>query len=198
MSVTVFFVRHAPHDQLGRVLCGRSPGVTLGEAGRGQAAAVAAHLAAEAIQAVYSSPLDRARETAGPIAALTGATTEVSEDLNEVNFGLWNGAAFEDLAADPEWVRWNHERDTARPPGGESMGEVQARLRGWLCRMRVRHGGQRIAAVSHADVIKAALADALGLTLQRHDRFEISPASISVLVAGDWGAKVHSINEAPR
>jgi broad specificity phosphatase PhoE len=195
MTVTVFFVRHAVHDRVGQVLCGRMPGVTLGEPGGAQAAAVARRLREEPIAAIYTSPLERAHQTAAVIGDVLGLEPRTAEALNEVDFGTWTGARFNDLDDNPDWNFWNTQRASARPPGGESMAEVQQRLRGWLDALP---GGQAVAAVSHADVIKAAVADALDLSLDHHQQFEISPGSISVLARGDWGAKVHSLNEAPR
>jgi broad specificity phosphatase PhoE len=75
------------------------------------------------------------------------------------------------------------------------MLEAQGRLARFLDRMRRRHDGQEIAAVSHGDIIKAAIAHVMGLPLDHYDRFEVSPASVSSLAVGDWGAKVHGLNE---
>ena len=194
MTTTVFLVRHASHDRLGKVLCGRMAGVTLGEEGVAEAARVGERLAGEKLAAVYSSPLERAVQTAEAIAA----KPRIDKGLQEIDFGDWNGATFEDLERDTLWAQWNSDRATARPPHGESMVEAQARVVGWLQWALETHIGQSIAAVSHADVIKALIAHALGLSLNDLHRFEVSPASVSVLVAGRWGLKVHSINEVSR
>lgn len=198
MTATVFLVRHAAHDRLGKVLCGRMPGVTLGEPGLAEADALAERLRSEPIRAVYSSPLERTLQTAAPIARALGLEVQAADALLELDFGEWAGAQFGVLQDDPRWAVWNTQRAVARPPGGESMGEVQARLNRWLDVVARRHAGETVVAVTHGDVIKAALAEALGLSLDHHDRFEVSPASISVLVAGDWGKKVWSVNEAVR
>ena len=198
MTVTVFFVRHAAHDRLGKVLCGRMPGVRLGDEGREQALALARRLRSEAITAVFTSPLERARETAAVIADEAGLAPEAAEALNEIDFGAWTGAAFSQLAGLPDWREWNDHRATARPPGGECVAEVSERLASWLDDLSRQRPGEAVAAVSHADVIKTALSDVLGLSADQHQQFEISPASISVVAKGAWGAKVHSINEAPR
>jgi probable phosphoglycerate mutase len=198
VTTTVFLVRHGSHDRLGRVLCGRMAGVELSEAGHADAQRAAERLRREDLTAVYTSPLERTRQTAEPLAAAAEAPLEVSDDLVEIDFGAWTGARFDELNGDPRWAAWNADRSTARPPGGESMLEVQARLRRWLDETCARHPEQRVAAVSHADAIKALLAHALGLSLDQHHRFEVSPGSISTIVAGDWGLKVLSINEVPR
>lgn len=173
------------------------PGVELSAQGRAEADALAGRLRDEAVAAVYASPLERTRQTAKPIATQCGLEVQESADLLEIEFGAWTGAALERLEGDPQWSLWNNARTQARPPGGESMLEVQLRLCRWLDGARARHPDQRIVAVSHGDVIKAALAYALGLSLDQHLRLEVGPASVSVLVVGEWGMKVLSINEAP-
>lgn len=195
MTTTVFLVRHASHDRLGRVLCGRMAGVTLGDEGLAEAERVAGRLAGDRLAAVYASPLERAVSTAEPIALAAGAELRIDDDLNEIDFGDWNGAAFEDLEGDERWAAWNRERGTARAPNGESMGEAQARVVAWAERVADEHPDEAIAAVSHCDIIKALIAHALGISLDDLQRFEVSPASVSVLAAGDWGMKVHSLNE---
>lgn len=196
VETILVLLRHASHDRLGAVLCGRMPGVTLSEAGRREAEALAGMLACHRFAAVLSSPLERAVETAAAIAASQALAVEVEEDLNELDLGAWAGLRFEDLRGDPAWNVWNSARSHARPPGGETMLEAQVRTARCIERLRRRYAGRTVALVSHADVIKAALSHALGLSVDFHARFEIAPASRSVLIAGEWGLKVHSINEA--
>ena len=196
MTTVVRMVRHGSHDRLGKVLCGRMEGVTLSGQGLAEAQALGGRLAGRPLAAVYSSPLDRARQTAEPIAAAQGVPVQVDADLNELDFGDWTAMPFDRLHAEPSWPVWNQARGLSRPPGGETMLEAQTRLARFLERMRLRHPDAEVAAVSHSDIIKAAIAHVLGLPLDQYDRFEISPASVSTLVVGDWGAKVHSINEA--
>ncbi|MFH5923586.1 histidine phosphatase family protein [Roseomonas xinghualingensis] len=196
MATTFFLVRHAAHDRVGSVLCGRMPAVNLGELGRRQADALADRLGGERISAIYTSPLERARETAAPIAQRIGLHPQASDPITEIDFGRWTGRSFDSLGSDPDWTRWNESRSTARPPGGESMGEVQSRVTGELSRLQQDHPEGRIVLVSHCDVIKAALASHLRLSLNDLGRFEIAPASVSILVA--WGSegKVLGMNEA--
>ncbi|AWN45310.1 histidine phosphatase family protein [Methylobacterium terrae] len=195
MTTTFFLVRHAAHDRLGRVLCGRMPGVTLGREGRAQAEALAGRLAGEGLAAVYASPLERAQETAAPVAARTGLAVGTLPALNEIDFGAWAGRDFDALHGDPAWTGWNRARHVTRPPGGETALEAQGRLLRGLEELRHRHGEARLALVSHADVIKLAIVHALGLGPEAMARFEVGPASVSVLVLGEWGAKVESLNE---
>ncbi|MFE1603255.1 histidine phosphatase family protein [Methylobacterium sp. ID0610] len=195
MTTTFFLVRHAAHGHLGRTLCGRMPGIHLGEEGQAQARALARRLAGEGVAAVYASPLERAQETAGPIAAAAGLTAQILPGLNEIDFGEWSGQSFEALHDDPRWAGWNNARHVTRPPGGETILEAQARVIRALEDLRRAHGEARLVLVSHADVIKLVLAFALGLAPDAMGRFEVSPASISAVVLGDWGAKVEGINE---
>jgi probable phosphoglycerate mutase len=124
---TLFLVRHAAHDLLGRVLTGRMPGVRLGVEGHRQSDALAARLSRETIAAVYSSPLERAQDTAGPIAARVGLSVQHAEAVTDIDFGEWSGSTFEALGGDPRWAAWNAARSANRPPGGESMLDVQCR-----------------------------------------------------------------------
>lgn len=195
MTTTFFLVRHAAHGHLDRTLCGRMPGVRLGEEGRAQAEALAPRLARERLDAIYASPLERAQETAAPVAARAGLPLQTLPALNEIEFGEWSGRSFEELHGDPRWAAWNTARHVTRPPGGETILEAQARAVGALEALRARHGEARLALVSHSDVIKLVIAYALGLAPEAMGRFEISPASISAIVLGDWGAKVESLNE---
>ena len=198
MSSTIFLVRHAAHDRVDRVLCGRMPGVGLGDTGRRQAEALAEWFAGKApaaVDAVWTSPLDRARQTAQPIADRLGLPACDCEALCEIDFGDWTGHAFDALRDDPRWRRWNEARGGERPPGGESMGEAQARAMAEVERARTEHPGRGVVLVSHGDVIKAVLAGVLGLPLDAHTRFEVSPASVSALAVWNGGAKVLRMNE---
>lgn len=198
MTTTVILVRHATYDRLGKVLAGRMKGVTLSDQGRAEAERLAERLKRENLTVVYTSPLERARQTAEPIAEATGAELREDEGIQELGFGDWEGAEFEALESDPRWKLWNRDRTHARAPGGETIWEAQHRAVRWLEGVAREHSGQAIAAVSHADIIKALIAHGLGLPLDLTYRFEVSPASLSVIIAGDWGLKVHSINEVCR
>jgi broad specificity phosphatase PhoE len=192
-----FLVRHAAHELVDRVLCGRMPGVNLGEEGRAQAGRVAQRLARERVAAIHTSPLERARETAAPISEKLDLTPEICEAITEIDIGEWAGKDFVALQQDPHWASWNNARSVTRPPGGETMLEVQARVIEHLERVRGSHPDQGVVLVSHGDVIKACLLYCLGMPIDGYRLFDISPASISTLAIGDWGAKVLSMNEVP-
>jgi broad specificity phosphatase PhoE len=192
---TLFLVRHAAHDLVDRVLCGRMPGVRLGSHGRAQAERLAERLAREDIAAVQSGPLERTRETAEPVAARLGLGVEVADGLDEIEVGAWTGTPFDELRDDPRWTLWNAARSVARAPGGETMIEVQGRVLAHVEALRARFPDRAVVLVSHADVLKAALAHWLGLSLDSLQRFDVAPASLSTVAVGDWGAKVLSLNE---
>lgn len=193
MSVFLL-IRHGYNDVLGRRITGRLPGVDLNARGRAQAEALAERLADYGIDHVFSSPLERARQTAEPLAHRIGIPMQISEAINEIAFGTWEGKTLEELAAYPGWQNFNRVRSTTRPPGGELMSEVQARMVGEIEDLRHRYPKAVIALVSHGDPIKAALAHYAGLPLDFLPRLEVSPASVSVLSAEDWGPSVLGIN----
>lgn len=195
MSASILFVRHAAHDDLGGFLAGRLPCVRLGEAGRAQAQRLAARLASESIDAILTSPRERARETAAAIAEARGAEEPIVIDaLDEIDFGSWSGRRFEDLETEAEWRRWNVMRSLTRTPAGECMLDVQRRVLSVVERAVAQHGGQ-IVLVSHGDVIKAAVSYYVGLPIDAAPRFEISPASITRLILDEWGVKLVTLNE---
>mgnify|MGYP002651148258 CR=1 FL=1 len=196
VTATFLLIRHAAHVHLDRRLSGRMPDVSLSLAGRTQAAALGRALAAERIDRLVCSPLERTRDTAVAIAA--GRTTplevEPTEALIEIDMGDWTGATFGTLHG-PAWDAWNSQRGSARIPGGETMAEAQARIVGFLRDAAKTPGDRTIAVVSHADMIRGAVAQVLGLPLDNVLRFDIAPASVSRIVIGDWGMRLISINE---
>lgn len=194
-STLLWLVRHATHTRVASVLCGRMADVGLDEAGHAQAARLADRLMRESPRALYASPQRRACETAEGVALRCGLPAAVAPDIDEIDFGDWTGLTFATLHDDPLWQRWNDARATVRPPRGESMAEAQDRVLRWAWCLRARHPGGTVVAVSHADVIKAALAGILGLSLDCHARFEIAPASISAVALWEGGAKVLQVNE---
>lgn len=195
VATTFFLVRHAAHGLLGDILAGRMPGVHLDARGAAQARELARRLSRERISAVHSSPRERAAETAHEIAVAAGLDVTIEPDIDEIDCGEWTGCSFDELRVDPRWKAWNAQRSAARAPAGESMVEVQDRVMHYLDREARNEGECRIVSVTHADVIKAALFGCLGLSLDRMQQVEISPAGLSTVVMGDWGSKVLSMNE---
>src|SRR5690606_33816018 len=132
-------VRHAAFSGVGRNLVGRAPGVTLSDDGLVQARHLAADLASEPIAAVYTSPLDRARETADIIATACSATVEASNAFAEVDFGSWTGADIDALEPERAWRDFNSLRSLTRIPGGELMLETQTRAIVGLLQIQRHH-----------------------------------------------------------
>ncbi|HEX9991915.1 MAG TPA: MSMEG_4193 family putative phosphomutase [Acidimicrobiales bacterium] len=191
----VLFVRHGQTPTTGQTLPGRAPGLHLADAGRQQADAVAARIAAlKQVDAVYASPLERTRETAAPIARARKLKVTVERGLLECDFGDWTGAELKGLRKLPEWGTVQRYPSGFRFPGGESFAELQARMAGAVTRLRERHPGGVVVAVSHADPIKAAVADALGTHLDLFQRIVVSPCSVTAVAYGAGGPTVLTVN----
>lgn len=193
---TFFLVRHAMHALVDRVLIGRMSGVHLNLQGRLQAKRLGMRFAQERLTLVQSSPRERAQETAQAIALAAGASLETASALDEIEFGEWTGRLFDRLQEDPDWRAWNSERTRARAPNGEAMSEAQTRIVAHLERMHMRYPGARIAIVTHAEIIRAAVLHHLGLALEAFDRIEISPASVTILRIGQEDAELTALNQA--
>jgi probable phosphomutase (TIGR03848 family) len=194
----LYLVRHALCDGVGSVLRGRAPGVSLNDEGREQAAWLAERLRDERLHAIYSSPLDRARETAEAIAAPHQLPVCIEPGLNEMDFGEWTGRTIRDLQEHPRWRAFNERRSATRVPGGELMLEVQQRMIAAVDSLRERHPWGSVLAVSHGDVIKAALAHYLRISLDHILCFDIDPASISTLDVERAGTRVIRLNDSAR
>jgi probable phosphoglycerate mutase len=191
---TFLLIRHASHGLLGNVLVGRSPGVSLSDQGRAEADRLAQYLTSAQLEAIYTSPQNRARETAAPLERELALTAQVDLALDEIDFGSWTGETFARLDPQPEWQRWNACRSEGCSPGGESMRMAQERIANGMGRLSALHPGATVALVSHCDVIKAAVMDVLHLSLDEFYRFEISPASVSVVTVSEDERKVLLIN----
>jgi broad specificity phosphatase PhoE len=192
MTISVFFVRHAAHDELGIRLSGRTSTVRLNSTGVDQARSLARYFAHQPVNDIFTSPLDRSLLTAEEIARRCGRPVQIEEALNEIDFGDWSGRTFESLDCEPLWRQWNELRDVTRAPGGECMQDVQARILRWL--ERIDDGRTAIVAVSHADVIKATVAIALGLPADSYWRFDVDPASITTLTREGNVLRLTSLN----
>ena len=196
--IRILLIRHGSTDLLGRVLYGRMPGVHLNGEGRKQAEVLGQALSERyVIDAIQSSPLERALETAQFIAAHRGTPIAIDERLNEIDVGSWLGKSFSELAGMDDWKRYNRIRSMSTPPGGESMMQVQLRAWAALQDMEVRQAGNggTVAAVTHGDVIRGLLILMLGMSLDHIHRLEVGPASVSEAVLEDGQARVLRINQ---
>ncbi|HLT02409.1 MAG TPA: histidine phosphatase family protein [Geminicoccaceae bacterium] len=191
---TFVLIRHASHDLLGHTIVGRASGVGLSAQGLLEAEALVERFAPGAIDALYSSPLERARATAAAMAARLGLNVQIAEELNEIDYGVWTNRTLADLDELEEWRRFNLFRSGSRIPGGETMLEVQLRMLELIDRLCAEQPRHAIALVSHGDVIKATLAHFLGAPLDLFQRIAIDPASISVVRLQRFGPEVLLIN----
>jgi broad specificity phosphatase PhoE len=191
---TFLLVRHGDTDAVGKTIVGDQPGWGLNQMGRTQVANLADRLSRRPLQAVYTSPLQRAVETAEPIARKHRLKPLAQEELGEVKFGAWEGKTIQMLDAEPDWRLFNVSRSTVRPPGGELMIETQARMVAKLESLCARHPDQTVAVVSHADPLRCVIAHYLAIPIDMILRFEISPASVTVVERAKWGTRILCVN----
>jgi probable phosphoglycerate mutase len=192
--ITLLLIRHAMCDPVGRLIAGRARGVHLNEEGRAQAARLAERLRGVTLDGVVSSPLERAVETAEPIARQAGLAVEAIEQLNEIDFGAWTGCTLTALDQLDDWRRFNVLRSVSRPLGGESMLDVQARAVRAVETLRKQHPDGICAVVSHGDVIRSLVAHFAGIPLDLFQRLEISPASVSTVALGKQEIAIRVVN----
>jgi probable phosphomutase (TIGR03848 family) len=186
---TVILVRHGRTTANATgVLAGRLPGVKLDETGHGQATRTAERLGGVPLAAIVSSPLERCRQTARAILGAQGAGLSIAHDrgITECDYGEWQGRALRELAKEKLWATVQSQPSAAAFPGGESLGAMQARavaaVRRHDAAVEAEHGpGAVWVAVSHGDIIKSVLADALGMHLDLFQRINVDPASVSIV-----------------
>ncbi|HEU5266495.1 MAG TPA: histidine phosphatase family protein [Jatrophihabitans sp.] len=181
---TLLLVRHGLTALTGPVLSGRTPGVHLDERGQKQAAALAERMAVLPLAAIVTSPLERCVETAAAIRDAQQGTPDwhVDDRLTECGYGEWTGKALKDLVKDPLWKVVQSQPSAVRFPDGESLTEMAARAVSSVREWDARLGEDAVwMAASHGDVIKAVVADALGLHLDQYQRIVPDPCSVSVI-----------------
>ena len=194
---TLILLRHARSAANGSgVLAGRTPGVGLDEAGRGQAAGLAARLEGVPLSRVVVSPLQRCQETVSGLVAGRGIEPVVEERFSEVDYGDWTGQKIKDLTGQELWKVVQQHPSAAVFPGGEGLAQVQARAVAAV-REHDRQLGERAVWLlcSHGDVIKSVLADALGLHLDSFQRIVVDPCSVSVVRYTETRPFVLKIND---
>ena len=191
----VLLVRHGKTPTTGAKLPGRAKGLHLSDLGRSQAEAAGTRIAAQGkISAVYASPMERTQETAAPIAKASKLRVRTHAGLIECDFGDWTGKDLSKLRKLPEWATVQRYPSGFRFPKGESFPEMQTRMVGALHQLVAKHPGETIVAVSHADTIKAAVADAMGTHLDLFQRIVVSPCSITAIMYGSTGPVVLTVN----
>ncbi len=191
---TLLLIRHGQNDFMEKgKLAGWLPGVHLNETGRAQAAVLAQELGEYRLEAVYSSPLERAAETARPIARVQGTRAGIRKGLGEVRIGRWEGLSLRAARRRKLWRTIQNTPSLARFPEGESFLEAQERIVATLEELRMKHSGA-IACVSHADPIKLAVAHYIGIPLDSFQRLDIGPASITQLTIESGPARLNRLN----
>jgi broad specificity phosphatase PhoE len=192
---TFLLIRHANNDSIGHSIPGRSVSVHLNDDGHAQASRLAERLSKLPVAAVYSSPLERACETAEPIARRHRLEVRVRDALTELDFGDWSGSTVTELDEISRWHVFNVYRTGSRPPGGELLVEAQSRMVGEILRLAALHSKKLVAVVSHGDPLKALIGHFAGIPLELLHRLEIAPASVSVLALTSTSATVVRLND---
>ncbi|MBO0850715.1 MAG: MSMEG_4193 family putative phosphomutase [Pseudonocardia sp.] len=184
---TLILLRHGRSSaNTSGVLAGRSPGVELDDTGKEQAAALAERLKAVRLAAVVTSPMQRCQQTVEPLLAGRECSAEVDDELAEVDYGDWTGREIKRLGKEKLWKVVQLHPSAAVFPGGEGLAAMQARsvaaIRSHDAKVAAEHGPHAVwLACTHGDVIKAVLADALGMHLDSFQRIMVDPCSISVV-----------------
>lgn len=193
----LLLIRHAQNDWVKKgKLAGWTPGVHLNNAGMKQAEALGTRLATAKLDAVYSSPLERAVETAQAIVRHhQGLTVQIDSGVGEVNFGNWTGKKLKNLAQKKLWRVVQNVPSRARFPEGESFLEMQFRVVSALESIASQYPGGTVAVTSHSDVIKAVVAYYAGMHIDMFQRLVISPASISIIGLEKYGPRIIQIND---
>lgn len=199
---TVILVRHGRSTANAEgVLAGRSPGVALDEIGREQAIRTAERLAAVPLAAIVSSPLRRCKQTSKAILQLQSGSpsTSIDRGILECDYGQWQGRKIGELAKEDLWSVVTTQPSAAVFPGGESLAAMQSRAVAAIRRLdaafQTKHGPNTVwVAVSHGDIIKSVLADALGMHLDLFQRIHVNPASASIISYTSTGPHVLSTN----
>jgi probable phosphomutase (TIGR03848 family) len=192
----VLLIRHATNDWItsGKLPC-RTAGVHLNERGRSEAEALAERVASLPIKAIYSSPLERAMETAQAVATRLNLPVQVVDGVQETDCGEWQGQVIEELAKTDLWRVIQSYPSGFRFPGGETFTNIQARMATAIDGLRAAHPGQLIAVFSHADPIKVAIAYYAGIPLDLFQRLSISPTGISEFAFSTYGPHLLRIND---
>lgn len=194
----IYLVRHGENDVMARHLAGRLPGTFLNEKGRTQADALAKRLAAEPIKAIFSSPLERALQTAAPLAAVLNLPVLPLEGLIEIDYGSWQGRTYKDLARTNLWKQVHGSASTIRFPGGESFSEVQARAQEAMSTVAAAVGEKEIAVCfTHGDIIRLVTAHYLNMALDDFQRLHVDTGSCTVIQLTDGQpARVLRVNQS--
>jgi len=192
---TLLLVRHGHTDVAGRRLTGWQRGVHLNAQGRREAERLVERLEGVPVSAIWTSPLERCRETAAPLARDRGLSPTVQRGLIEVDYGAWTGRSIAQLRRTRLWRSVMHAPSTVRFPGGESMLEVQARMVDAAMTLAAAHPGGTVVAVSHADPIRLLVTHLAGTHADHLQRLAIDTGSITVVALGEGIPRVVKVND---
>ncbi len=192
--MNLLLIRHALNDWVGERLAGWTPEVHLNDEGHAQAKALVQRLAEVPLAAIYSSPLERALQTAQPLAEARGLEVEVRTALGEARYGDWTGRSLKGLKEEALWPVVQVHPSGVRFPGGESIPEVQARLVAEFAGIRDAHPGETVAVFSHSDPIKLAVAYYAGVPTDLFQRLTVSPASVTAFTFTQFGPRLICLN----
>jgi len=196
---TLLLIRHGENDYVKKhLLAGRLPGVNLNDKGRQQAQAIAEKLASASLKAIYSSPLERAMQTAEPLSQALNLPIIPRPGLIETNVGEWAGQSWKKLSRTKTWRIVQAVPSRFRFPGGETFAEGQARICQELQTIASQHEPKDlVACFSHADPIRMAVAYFIGLPLDMFQRLAVSPGSITALHLGETSSRLLVLNLDP-
>ncbi|MGZ4145284.1 MAG: MSMEG_4193 family putative phosphomutase [Actinomycetota bacterium] len=191
----LLLVRHGLTAHVGSKLSGWASGVHLSDEGRAQTERLVERLHDVQIDAIYSSPLDRAVETAQPVARDHKVRIRQREELGEVMYGELEGRSLKTIAKSKLWSKLRAWPSDVRFPGGESLRETQARAVTAIEHLRAEHAKQVVAVFSHGDWIRLSVAHYLGQHIDLYRRINVDPASVSAIQFFEYGPIVHCVND---
>jgi probable phosphomutase (TIGR03848 family) len=191
----VLLVRHGETDAAGKRLTGWARGVHLNARGRDEAVRLVERLEGVPVDAIYTSPLERCRETVAPLARRRGLSVIARRGLLEVDYGEWTGRTISQLRRTRLWRVVQRSPSTVRFPNGESLLEVQARAVAELDAIAAAHPKATVAVVTHADVIKLLIAHLVGMHADHLQRLVVDPASVTVVALSDGLARLVKVND---
>lgn len=193
---TFYLIRHGEKDADDRMI-GRMPGVHLTAGGRRQARALAKHLKATPLARCLSSPLERAIETAEPLARARKLEVRAALAFHELDMGDWTGISMRKLVSLPSWKHFCRFHGGTAIPGGETLAEAQARVVSEMIRLRAEHPNDGIAIVTHEDPIRLAICYFIGAPIGVYDKITIRPGSLTILRVDAEHAIVDRLDEVP-
>ena len=194
-QMLLLLIRHGLTDLTETRLIGRLPGIPLNQKGRAQATAVAELVAPLPVAAIFASPMERTHQTAAPLSSLKGVAVSEAYGLLEVDYGEWAGQEFKVLRKTDLWKVVQQHPSGARFPGGESVREAQARIVSTIEEILASHAKDVVAAFSHSDMIKLAVAHFTGVHLDLYQRLAVSAGSVTALQLGSGPPALVKLNE---